>query len=92
MRHKKESHFGDDTCTCGYDGWPCPRSEPLTPPGDRVEYWSWGGDSGSPTQYLDMVYVQDDTVRIKYNAFALVMRQAGYKKIEDPWNEHSDKV
>jgi hypothetical protein len=39
-----------------------------------------------------MVYVQDDTVRIKYNAFALVMRQAGYKKIEDPWNEHSDKV
>lgn len=25
--HEKVSSFGDDTCSCGYDGWPCGRTE-----------------------------------------------------------------
>jgi hypothetical protein len=24
--HRKRSSFGEDYCTCGYDGWPCPRA------------------------------------------------------------------
>ena len=61
--------------------------ETLTPPGDRVEYWSWDGGSEEPTQYIEMVYVQNDTVRIKYNVFAMLMRQGGYKMLDDPWKK-----
>jgi hypothetical protein len=25
LTHRKVSSFGDDTCSCGYDGWPCQR-------------------------------------------------------------------
>ena len=25
--HTKISHFGDDCCSCGFDGWPCERNE-----------------------------------------------------------------
>jgi hypothetical protein len=23
--HTKVSHFGEDNCSCGFDGWPCER-------------------------------------------------------------------
>jgi hypothetical protein len=58
--------------------------ETLTPPGDRVEYWSWG-DSDQPSKYIEMVYVQDETVRISYNMFSVLLRQAGFKQEINPY-------
>jgi hypothetical protein len=56
----------------------------IAPDGDRVEYWSWGPDVNDPTIYVEMVYVQDGAVRVSYNMFSMLLREAGYRKVDNP--------
>ena len=35
-------------------------------------------ESGLPEEYVEMVYVQNETVKLPYNVFSMLLRKAGY--------------